>query len=113
MTTTNRTAYNHVAYRIAYNLTVAICFAALLTVEIIRCFSPLVAVLRYRVERTIEWYSLPTVTPNWHTLRLIGSLAVTLWQRSLRSRLPVATVVNISPNLNLLIVSEDADRRFC
>jgi hypothetical protein len=101
------------ANRIAYNTTVAICFTVLLTVEIIRCFSPLAALLRCQVERTIEWYSLPTVTTNWHTLRLIGSLAVTLWQRSLRSRLPLATLGNISPNLNLLIVSEDTDRRFC
>lgn len=52
---------------VCYYLLVALIFTVLLTAEIIRCFSPLVATLRYQVERTTEWYSLPTVTPNWHT----------------------------------------------
>lgn len=64
------------ANRIAYNLVVITCFAVLLTIEIIRCLSPLIAAIRHKVERTIEWYSLPTVTSNWHTVELIGSLAV-------------------------------------
>ena len=64
------------ANRIVYNLVVFICFTALLTAEIIRCLSPLLAAVRYSLERTIEWYSLPTVTSNWHTVELIGSLAV-------------------------------------
>ena len=100
------------ANRILYNLVVVICFAVLLTVEIIRCFSPLLAAIRYSVVRTTEWYSLPTVTSNWHTIELIGSLAALLWQHSLRSWLPLATLFNISPNLNLYRLESDPDQRF-
>lgn len=100
------------ANRIVYNLVVFICFTALLTAEIIRCLSPMLAATRHKVACTTEWYRLPTGTSNWHTVELIGSLSVLLWQHSLRSWLPLATLFNLSPSLNLCRLESDPDQRF-